>query len=252
MRQRMAEAAEAKSASRKAAKSCSVRVSATLPSTLPVATVEAGDQCLRAVPDVFELAPLDLARPHRQGRGDASERLDAGHLVDRHRPHRLLGLDGAAVDAAYVNALGFEIRIGLGREPGPDAMRLEVGFFLKKSPHRAGRDRGDDAAAHRFARQIAGAPMADRNPVVVRPLAGQRHDGTDLLRRDGRRRARARRIGEPLRGALAAARQPAAAPEAHALAPHAELLGRLADPDAVGGVWHWQERFAEEGVEGLI
>ena len=38
MRQRMVGAAEAKSASRKAAKSASVRVSATLPPTLPVAT----------------------------------------------------------------------------------------------------------------------------------------------------------------------------------------------------------------------
>ncbi len=55
--------------------------------------VEIGDQRLRAVADIFELAPLDPARPHRQGGGDAFERLDAGHLVDRHRPGRLLSGD---------------------------------------------------------------------------------------------------------------------------------------------------------------
>ena len=55
--------------------------------------VEAGDQGLRAMADIFELAPLDPARPHGQRGGDAFERLDAGHLVDRHRPRRLPGFD---------------------------------------------------------------------------------------------------------------------------------------------------------------
>ena len=96
--------------------------------------VEMGDQRLRTMADVFELAPFDLAGPDRQGGCDALERLDAGHLVDRDRAHRLLGFDGAAIDAAYIDALGLEVRVGLGREPGAHAMRLEVGFFLKSAP----------------------------------------------------------------------------------------------------------------------
>ena len=96
--------------------------------------VEVGDERLRPMADIFELAPLDPARPHGQRGGDAFERLDAGHLVDRHRPHRLAGFHGAAVDAAHIEALALKIRIGLGREPGADAMRLEVGFFLKSAP----------------------------------------------------------------------------------------------------------------------
>ena len=43
--------------------------------------LEVADQALGPVPGVLELAPLDLARPHRPGRGDPLQRLDAGHLV---------------------------------------------------------------------------------------------------------------------------------------------------------------------------
>jgi hypothetical protein len=43
-----------------------------------------------AVPDVFELAPHEVARPHRQVRRRALQRLHAGHFVDRHRPDVLL------------------------------------------------------------------------------------------------------------------------------------------------------------------
>ena len=49
-----------------------------------------------------------------------------------------LGCDGAAIDVAHIDALGLEVRIGLGREPGADAMRLEVGFFLKSAPPERG------------------------------------------------------------------------------------------------------------------
>src|SRR5688500_9917003 len=40
----------------------------------PGRDVKAGDQRLRAVAAVLELLPLDLARPHRQGRGDLLQR----------------------------------------------------------------------------------------------------------------------------------------------------------------------------------
>src|SRR3712207_5391216 len=53
--------------------------------------IETGDQRLRAVAAVLELATLDLALAHRPARGDALQRLDAAHLVDGHRAHPLAG-----------------------------------------------------------------------------------------------------------------------------------------------------------------
>lgn len=99
--------------------------------------VEAGDQRLRAVAGILEFATLDLARAHRQGRRDPLQRLDAGHLIDRDRPHRVrvrIGLGGGAVDDADLSAFGLEVRIGLPREPQPEAMRLKVRLFFEKRP----------------------------------------------------------------------------------------------------------------------
>jgi hypothetical protein len=99
--------------------------------------LEVGDQALRAVPDVLELAALDVARLHRQGWGGALQRLDAGHLVG----------------AEHMRAGGFQQRRGgvhvthgrhlldedgwvgrLGREPIAAQVRLEVGLTPKSAP----------------------------------------------------------------------------------------------------------------------
>ena len=110
---------------------------------LPGGDVEAGDQGLGAVAAVLELLPLHLPRLERQGRRDLLERLHPGHFVDRHRTYRRIGRGGGLlIDRADLGALGLELRIGLGREPKPHAMRLQVGRFLacaRSSAARSGR-----------------------------------------------------------------------------------------------------------------
>ncbi len=96
--------------------------------------IEGGDERLRAVALVFELPALDLARLHRQAGGQALQGLDAGHLIDRERAHPRRIAQRLAVDLADVPALGMKVRIGLGRQPDPQAMRLEVRTFLKSAP----------------------------------------------------------------------------------------------------------------------
>ena len=49
--------------------------------------IESGDQGLRAVADIFELAALHLARFHRQRGGGSLQRLDARHLIDGNSAH---------------------------------------------------------------------------------------------------------------------------------------------------------------------
>ena len=95
---------------------------------------EGGDQGLRAVAPIFEFAPLDLARPHGQTGGRPLERLNAGHLVDRHRAHRWRVLQGTPIDRADIGAFGLEFRVRPGRQPRAQQMGLEIGFFLKSAP----------------------------------------------------------------------------------------------------------------------
>jgi hypothetical protein len=83
---------------------------------------------------VLELAPLDLARHHRQPRRDALQGLNAGHLVDRNRAMGVVGAGRSLVNLTDVGALGIEGGIGLRGQPVTDAMRLEVGLFFKKRP----------------------------------------------------------------------------------------------------------------------
>jgi len=96
--------------------------------------VEGGDQGLSAMAAVLELAPLDLARHHRQPRRDALQRLNAGHLVDGNRAMGVVGAGRSLVNLADVGALGIEGGIGLRGQPVTDAMRFEVGLFFKKRP----------------------------------------------------------------------------------------------------------------------
>ena len=96
--------------------------------------IERRDQALGAMPDILELTPFDMPRLHRQGRGGALERLNAGHLVDRHGVHILFGgSPRRLVDGADVGALGVEFGVRLRRQPITAAMRLEVRIFLKSA-----------------------------------------------------------------------------------------------------------------------
>src|SRR6266481_2178597 len=96
--------------------------------------IESGDQGLRAVAAIFELAPLDLARTHRQSRRGALQGLNAGHLVDRDRTMALIGAGCVPVNLADVGAFGVKGRIGFWGQPVTKAMRFEVGLFFKKRP----------------------------------------------------------------------------------------------------------------------
>ena len=97
--------------------------------------VECRDQGFGAMPDILELPPLDMSRLHRQARRGTLQRLNAGHFVDRHSVHVLLGGGrGRLVDRADIGALGVEFGIRLGRQPVAAAMRLEIGLFFKKRP----------------------------------------------------------------------------------------------------------------------
>src|SRR5262249_40947417 len=96
--------------------------------------IERGDQGLSAVTFVFEFAPFDLARHHRQARRSALPRLNAGHLVDRDGAASIVRSGRRLVNLTDVSAFGVESRIRLRGQPVTDAMRLEVCFFFKKRP----------------------------------------------------------------------------------------------------------------------
>src|ERR1700682_1445805 len=96
--------------------------------------IETGDQGLRAVAAILELAPLDLAGLHWQSRRGALQGLNAGHLVDRDLPMSHTGAGGGRVSRADVGAFGVKGRIGFWRQPVTKAMRFEVGLFFKKRP----------------------------------------------------------------------------------------------------------------------
>src|ERR1700687_4223331 len=96
--------------------------------------IESGDQGLRAVAAILELAPLDLAGLHWQSRRGTFQGLNAGHLVDRDRAMALIGAGCGLVNLADVGALGVKGRIGFCGQPVTKAMRFEVGLFFKKRP----------------------------------------------------------------------------------------------------------------------
>ena len=47
--------------------------------------VERGDQTLSAMTEILELTPLDLCPASSEASAQRAQRLNAGHLVDRHR-----------------------------------------------------------------------------------------------------------------------------------------------------------------------
>src|SRR5580693_4457569 len=101
---------------------------------LATGDIEAGDQGLRAVASILELAPLDLAGLHWQSRRGTFQGLNAGHLVDRDRAMAVIGAGCGLVNLADVGALGVKGRIGFWRQPVTKAMRFEVSLFFKKRP----------------------------------------------------------------------------------------------------------------------
>ena len=106
---------------------------------LPGRHVESRNHRLRAVADVFELPPGDLARLDQQVGGGALQRLHAGHFVDRHRADVLLrSRRRLMIERANLGAFALELRVRLGREPAAHEMWFEVGLFLKSArPSRA-------------------------------------------------------------------------------------------------------------------
>src|SRR5215471_7434774 len=79
--------------------------------------------------------------------------------------------------------------------------------------------------------------MADRPLTLRRFLASHRDHCANLLGGVCRRRARARRIREPLRHGLGGRRlPPPPAPIPHRLRPHVEFSRALADANIVGGM----------------
>src|SRR3974377_2427733 len=96
--------------------------------------IERGDQGLSAVALVFEFAPFDFARHHRQARRCALQCLNAGHLVDGDGAASIVRSGRGLVNLTDVRAFGVESRIRLRGQPVTDAMGLEVCFFFKKRP----------------------------------------------------------------------------------------------------------------------
>src|ERR1700758_106306 len=101
---------------------------------LAAGDIEAGDQGLRAVAAILELAPLGLAGLHRQSRRGTLQGLNAGHLVDRDRAMAVIGTGRGLVNLADVGAFGIKGRIWLWRQPITETMGLEVRLFFKKRP----------------------------------------------------------------------------------------------------------------------
>ncbi len=128
----------ANNASRYATKSASVRVSPTMPCRdvyLVAASkrrssagsdVECGDHGLCAVADIFELAPFNLPRQHRQRWCRALQRLHADHFVNGNRVHTFSGRSRRlGVCRANLCALRFELRVWFGGKPVADEMGLD-------------------------------------------------------------------------------------------------------------------------------
>ena len=97
--------------------------------------VERGDQGFGAMPDILELPPFDVPGLHRQARGGAFQRLDAGHSVDRNGLHTLFRSGrGGLIHRADVGALRVGVGVRLGGQPVTGAVRLEIGLFFKNRP----------------------------------------------------------------------------------------------------------------------
>jgi transposase len=135
---------------------------------------------------------------------------DAGKKIVGRKRHIAVDTDGRLL---MVNLTTADISDSAGAQAILDGIRKRWPWVKHLFADRPRRDGCDDAASYRLARQIARAPVADRNRAVIRPLARQRDNGASLLRRNRRRRPRARRVLQPFRDGLARAmRKPARSP----------------------------------------
>ncbi|KOF12867.1 hypothetical protein AC244_33205 [Ensifer adhaerens] len=151
-----------------------------------------------------------------------------------------IGLGGGAVDGADLSAFGLEVRIGLPREPQPEAMRLKVRLFFEKRPSercemRSTRLRFSASRARSlWLHWLIGSPFCAGGS-QAKAMIEQICSGVK-----GRRRAGTRRIRQPFAHRRARpAGEPALAPAADRLAPHAKPLCRLADPHTQGIDLSW-------------
>jgi hypothetical protein len=101
-----------------------------------VATSEADNGTLGAVPDIFELASLDQAWPHRFGGCLPFQGLDAGQFIGADDMHtevvqqRRVGVEGT--NRLNVLGKGQRVRFG-GVQPVAAAMGFEFGLPLKNA-----------------------------------------------------------------------------------------------------------------------
>src|ERR1700736_1598959 len=150
----------------------------------PAHYLEVADVRQRPVPLIFKLATLGLAWLHRQSRGDAFQRLDAGHFVDAHRTRVLLGEQTWRVPVTVTYFLDLLLkldRILLFRvQPVPALVRLQFGF-VQIAPHLRCRDRFHDLAFFGLIDQFGDRPMRDRPARHFRRLARQGQEQGDLL-----------------------------------------------------------------------
>ncbi len=109
--------------------------------------VQVGDQALRAVAFVLEFAAFDLAGSCGLGRGDAFQRLDAGHFIGADRVSAVFGPSLGSLQIRVTHGLHphVELRVGLfvrRVEPVPRAMRLQIARLLKNAPHGGPKSKG--------------------------------------------------------------------------------------------------------------
>ena len=87
---------------------------------------------------VLELAAGHPPWPRRQVWGQPLQRLHVRQLVGAHGPlTSLSSLGSGAIDGAHVSDLGVSVRVGGGRQPIADAVRLQVGRFSIAALHAA-------------------------------------------------------------------------------------------------------------------
>lgn len=155
--------------------------------------IERGDQGQGTVADVLVLAQLGPAGAHRQGGRGTLQGLHAGHLVDAARLDAGGGASGRE-PIGFADVLAFLVELLIARrvEPTADAVRLEIGL-AQETPYGARRNALGDAAGDGFRGQLGLCPTVQLKPVAPRRLACQRQDRAELLGRERRRRAGARR-----------------------------------------------------------
>jgi hypothetical protein len=162
---------------------------------LPGDHVPTDDEGAGAVPDVLELAPLDLAGGGRQPRVLALQRLDAGQLVGAHhalppRGQRWRGV----VEPAHIGHLLAEALVGGRGQPVADAVGLEIPLWSSRAAWRG------EIAGRMPRATISSATSRPVHWLIGRPVAPGASQASATIRQVCSAVIRA---GAPLRGASA-------------------------------------------------